>query len=66
MDQEQIWVVDKFHEGMVYFTNKADNLVIPLGLIPGKLAVGDLVRISFSPDGNVTALKVVLKNTTQR
>ncbi|MFZ5945324.1 MAG: hypothetical protein ACOYVD_14560 [Bacillota bacterium] len=66
MNGKQTWSVEKIDKGLVYFTNGFKDLVIPLGIIPGKLAPGDLVLIKFDEQGNVVSLKVVVKNITQR
>ncbi|MDK2822228.1 MAG: hypothetical protein PWQ67_58 [Clostridia bacterium] len=66
MKQEQFWVVEKIIDGLVHFKNGSKSIVIPFGLIPGKVALGDIIRIDFDNEDNVVALKVVLKNTTER
>lgn len=62
----QYWV-EQITEGLVYFKNGSENLVIPLGLIPGRVAIGDIVRIDHDvTTGHIRGLKVILKNITER
>jgi len=66
MNQEQLWVVEKIANGLVYFINGSNKTIVPLGLLPGKVAPGDIVRIDYDHKGNILSLKVVLKNVTER
>jgi len=58
--------VEKIAEGLVYFINGRDKTIVPLGLLPGKVAPGDIVRIDYEHKGNILSLKVVLKNIAER